>query len=741
MKKKMPKNEIFENIEKGMMEVIDMLDNDQETNVSILSTNSSGLIINRDKKKMKPSDMIKQNKNRIKELEKTIATLDTFFEKGDDCVSPLTREIVLDNEYDLLKKELFLLFPKSKIFITVTASKIKDGEKKVIHDPPMTSINKCNGTEIEKLQILYKWIKDAQKNIPIQEIPKNFDDHLKKNFSMSFKHDGLALSLEYENGILIKAGLRSKSGMDGINVTDKTQYIKGIPQQLPLPITCKIRGEVETDIPEFERVSEQLGDNAKMNPRAHTAGSMNQKTADKMKDRGLRFVAYNILSLEHPPYTTEIERAKWATRVLKLNFVKTIPFKIETLRLFEDQHRKLDFMVDGVVISVNNLQYQEELGNSGNKDTGNPKGKLAWKFKDEVKTTIVQDIVWQTGRTGNVTPVLVINPIQLEGTTVSKCTAHNIGIIRNNNIGIGSKVEIIKSGKIIPKLHKVVEPKGKINSPKCCPSCNSDLIEKKGANGALTLICNNADCPAQGTKNLNHYLKILGAKGIAESTINKLVDTGLVQKRSDFYKLTLNNLLNNGFPERTSILILARIWMISSPEQEKNNNILKEKLKKITIITIPIDKFIASFGMDGAGKEVGRLLSKKYGDFDKIRNLQYNDLEAIDGIGSVIAKSVHDFFSINKNEVNQLLQFINFEIITKKSGPLKDKSFVLSGALDMGKNYWKKQIEDNGGEVKSSVGKKINYVVAGPGSGAKSDKAEELGIPIIDEEDLEKMLN
>jgi len=242
-----------------------------------------------------PSADVKRVKEQIKRIEKTITSLDTAFEKGDDCVSPYTYNVVLDNEYDALKKYLFDIHPKSKIFKTVTASKAKAGQKNIVHNPPMTSINKCNGSEVEKEKILKKWFEDCRKITTDTSFPKSYEEWLKKFFCMSFKHDGLALSLEYENGILTKAGLRSKSGKDGIDVTDKTRYIQGIHQQIALPITCKIRGEVETTISEFERVSEELGANAKANPRAHTAGSMNQKTAEKMKNRGLRFTAYNIL--------------------------------------------------------------------------------------------------------------------------------------------------------------------------------------------------------------------------------------------------------------------------------------------------------------------------------------------------------------------------------------------------------------------------------------------------------------
>lgn len=684
--------------------------------------------------------MTKKN-NRIKELEKIIKSLDTAFHiTGDDCINAITGEIVSDNEYDALKVELFNLFPESKIFTTVTASKTKTDGKKVIHDPPMTSINKCNGTDVEKDKILNKFFEDCRKIDMDLSGQKYYPTWLEKFFCMSFKHDGLALSIEYENGILKRAGLRSKSGKDGIDVTEKTRHIYGIPQQLPLPLTCKIRGEVETTVSEFEYQCDKLGDKAKANPRAHTAGSMNQKTAEQMEDRGLRFTAYNILNLEDPPYTTEIERAKWAVRVLRLNYVKTISFTMDKLTTFENQHRRLDFKVDGVVISINDLELQADMGTSGNKETGNSKGKLAWKFKDEIKTTTVRDILWQTGRTGNVTPVLIIDPIELEGTTVSKCTAHNVGIIKNLKIGIGSKVEIIKSGKIIPKLHKVVEAKGKVNPPKDCPSCGDGLLEDKGSAGALRLFCDNAECPSQGIKNLNHYLKIIGVKGIAESTIAKLMDAGLVQKRSDFYKLLGGPLYISGFTERTTTLILSRVWMIPSPEQEKDNDVLLAKLRKIKTITIPMEKFFASFGMDGAGKEVGRILSKKYKDFDKIRNLTITELESIDGIGFITAQSVTDFFRKNKNEVDELLKFIELEAPSGKSGKFNGKKFVLSGSMDMGKEYWRTEIENSGGEVKSSVSKKVDYVIAGDGSGAKSEKAEELGIPILDEEALETML-
>lgn len=675
-----------------------------------------------------------ETNERIKCLEKTIVALDTSFETGNDCLNPFTGEVVLDNEYDAFKKELLTICSESKIFKSVTASKTKISNKKIVHDPPMTSISKCNGSEEEKKEILNKWFGDCRK-IDTKSPSASF-------FCMSYKHDGLALSCEYEKGKLTKVGLRSKSGVDGIDVTAKTKYIDNLPQTLPLPITCTIRGEVETTISVFNKVSEQLGENAKANPRAHTAGSMNQKTAEKMKDRGLRFTAYNILKIDNPPYSTEIERYIWATKTLKLNFVKTVIFNASLLKIFEDNHRRLDWMVDGAVISVNDLALQKQLGHSGNKNTGNPKGKIAFKFKDEVKKAIVKSVIWQTGRTGNITPVLIFDGISLEGTTVSKCTAHNLGIIKNNNIGVGSEIEIIKSGKIIPKIHKVVKAQGSASIPRKCPSCNYDLIKVDGAGGALSLICNNNECPAQNIKNLNHWMTILGVKGIAEKNIERLVDIGLIQKPGDFYRLTIPNLISAGITERTAVLTVSRIWMINSPENIKDNTLLIDSIKdhqNTGKIKVSMGKFFAAFGMQAAGQSTGEILEKEIGDWQKIKISTVSELEVFDGIGPIMAQEIVSFFQKNKAMVEDVEQYFRFK--TKiLGGKLEGKKFCLSGSLDEGKQKWKKAIESQGGEIKSSVSKTLDYLVAGDGSGAKTDRANDLGIKILTTDGLIDLL-
>jgi len=682
------------------------------------------------------------SKPRIKELENIVKALDTAFEVGDDCIDPISGEIVSDNEYDALKQELFDLSPKSKIFDGVTASTVKTSKDKIIHNPPMTSINKCNGSEEEKSSILLEWIKSTQKSLPLDKIPKDYSTHLKNNYCMSYKHDGLALSCVYEDGELQSVGLRSKSGIDGIDVTDKSKYIEGIHQTLSLPISCTIRGEVETLISVFEEVSESLGDNAKANCRAHCAGSMNQKTAEKMKDRGLRFTSYNIIGLEDPPYLTEIERAEWANDKLNLNFVKTIPLSLNMLKTFEDNHRRLDFMVDGVVISINNLEEQEACGRNGDKATGNSKGKLAFKFKDQTSRVIVTDIVWQTGRTGSSTPVLIFDGVSLEGTIVSRCTAHNLGFIIKHGIGIGSEIEIIKSGKIIPKVHKVITTSKEKNIPELCHSCSSELIIVDGQDGAESLVCNDMDCPAQNIKNLNHWMKTLGVKGIAGATIERLIDSGLVQKPGDFYRLTVKDLMDAGFRERTSTLIVSRSWMIRDPEQIKDNSILSKEIEKACCgrIKMPLWKFFAAFGLKSAGKEVGKILEAGIGNWEDIKTTSPEQFEKFEGIGPIMAKEIVKFFQDNTSVVEDVEQYFDLQVKASPTGKLSGKSFVLSGNLDGGKAKWQDAIEKQGGAIRGSVSKKIDYLVAGEGSVGKTKQADGYKITILTVSDLEEIL-
>jgi len=671
-------------------------------------------------------------KDRIKDLEKLIIHLDTLYENGEECIDPSTNEVISDNEYDALKKELYQLDPNNDIFKNVTAS-TKAISDKMLHNPPMTSINKCNGTQEEKEEILKKWMDDYYKMFP---------EKGKEDFCMAYKLDGIALSINYSGGSIVSAGLRSRNGVDGSNVTEKMKYIQNIPQKLPLPLTLTIRGEIETHKKDFDIICKELensGEEVKSNPRAYTAGCMGRKYAEEIKDARLQFTAYSILNFKNPPYKTEIERAKWAEENLGIKFVKLIPFSYAYLKSFEEIHKKLDFMVDGCVISVNNLEKQNEMGTYGNSVKANPKGKIAFKFSDMIAKVKVKNIIWQTGRTGNITPILNFDKVELEGTQVQFCTAHNWGNIKNNKIGIGTEIEIIKSGKIIPKIKKVIESKGEVIFPSTCPSCGEKTTVKKGGEDTLSLICTNKFCSAKKIQTLNHYLSVIGCKGISDSIITKLTENNLVKEIADFYRLEYKDLLKIGFKERTAILILARIAMINNPEQEKENYKLLQLLQNKQKVNIKFETFFASLGIDSSGKECGRILAEKYTKIEEIFNLTEEEILQLDGIGPITAKNICEYFKVNKKQIEDLLNYVNIDIKVN-TGILKGKTFCLSGNLEGGKDKWKEIIEKNGGNIKSGVSKKIDYLLAAEGSGLKTEQAIKYNVKIITEEDLENMI-
>ena len=332
-------------------------------------------------------------KDRTKELERIISHLDTLYERGNDCIHPDTGIQVTDGEYDGLRRELKELAPKSKLFQTATASKVQSAVKKVVHDPPLTSIEKASHEIVEKQEeMLFKWLvgsvedEDKAKRTTIKgktykdepvELPKDY-------FYAAYKLDGVALALYYEDGKLARAGLRPRDGINGEDVTEQCQHVDGIPEKLKQKVTCSIRGELICKLKDFEKVQidlEKAGEKLRANPRNHAAGGIRQfKDPTKTKRMRLSFIAYTIEAQADPPYKTELERAKYCNDELGVPYIPTKIFKFEDLAKMEDGIPKLDFEVDGVIIGVNDLEAQEQLGRHGDPVTGNPKGKIRGSF-------------------------------------------------------------------------------------------------------------------------------------------------------------------------------------------------------------------------------------------------------------------------------------------------------------------------------------------------------------------------
>lgn len=696
------------------------------------------------------------NKNAADDLERVIAHLDTRYEQGLECLHPGTGIIVTDGEYDGLRRSLKALRPDSKLFDSATASELVSPALKVVHDPPMTSIEKASHEDIaNQEEQLFKWLEKGVA-VAAQDIldgkqqtakGKTYKDepvtYPSDYFYQAYKLDGVAIGIYYEDGKLVRAGLRPRDGINGEAVTDQVKFVSGVPEKLPKKITCSIRGELICKLSDFEVVQKELSDSGeklRANPRNHTAGGIRQfKDPKKTKSKRLSFVAYSIESLDNPPFKTEIERYKFCNDVLGVPYIEAKPFKFEDLQKMEDGIPDLDFEVDGVIIGVNNLEDHEQLGRHGDPRTGNPKGKIAWKFREEEATPVIKEIEWQTGRTGKLTSVAIFDAVRLAGTNVSRATLHNAGFMERNQITIGSKIAVRKAGKIIPKVTGVISGEGKPDFPKQCPSCQSPTKLQEGAGEMLELICENADCPAQNISSLCHFLATVGVLGLGESRVTQLVEGEAVTIPADFYRLDVERAMETGLTVRQSTLAVAAIQMIPAPDKMETDA-LDEAIEaaKQSKKTIPLWQVFASFGIGSAGKSAGKALSAHFGSLEKIRRATIEELEAVDDVGSITAEAIHSYMEENAIEIDALLEFVEPEV-PESGGSLDGKTFCFSGGFPEGKKHWEKEVEQRGGKCSGSVSKKTNYLVAGPGSGSKSEKAKKLEIPIITTDELEKL--
>ncbi len=664
-------------------------------------------------------------------LKRIVVHLCNLYEAGDDCVHPDLDRIVTDQEYDVLFA-LFLKVPSDTHAVATPSDLAIDPDANTIkHNPPLTSISKANGDDKEKT--LADWL--GQYNGPLVK---------------ALKRDGVACAIYYRKGKLVAAGLRPRGGIEGEDVTANVKFVESIPETLPEKVDISIRGELECRISTFEKINAQLAATGKKtyaNPRNYTAGSIRQfKRPQDTAARQLSFTAYCIewQGSGNPPYKTEYERALWCAKTLKIPHVRIEKLNRKTaiaeMQALEDLVPDLDYEVDGAVLSVDNLEDAEQLGRHGNRSTGNPKGKLAWKFKEQSAIVTVDTVDWQVGRTGQLTPVLNFDPVQLAGTQVARATGHNLGNMQRDEITEGTKIRIIKSGKIIPYVVEVVGGKRGTGHPRKCPSCHSQLSVIDGSGDNKELVCVNTQCPAQAVRGLAHYLTTLGVKGLGESTVEKLVASG-VKTPVDFYKLTLSQLQRAGLSERQSLLVLAAVHMLPRPKvtKMKDNGTLAKWIQTAakTKKRIPLGVLIAAFGVPTVGNSTGKALVSHFRTFSKIRRASLDSLLEVEDIGELTAKRIREFFKLNAAFVDEILEFVAPE--GPKTGKLTGKTFVFTGGLPNGKDYWKAKVENEGGKVTGSVSKATSYVVVGDNPGSKADKAAALQVTTLDVDSLQKL--
>ena len=655
----------------------------------------------------------------------------------------LNRPVISDYEFDQKMKELEALekqFPEFALPDSPTQRVGGEPVKEfatVTHKYPMMSLSN---------------------SYSIGEI-KEYDARVQKltgravEYVCELKYDGLSISLTYENGLLVRAVTRG-DGVRGDGVTHNVKTIRSIPLRLrgDYPPELEIRGEVFMPHDAFKRLNrerEEIGEAPFANPRNAAAGSLKMQDPAEVARRGLDCFLYYIPH-ELPGIKTHYESLKYAAKLgfkvsKNIALCKNMDEITEFINDWDKGRESLPYDIDGIVIKVNDLQLQKELGYTAK----SPRWAIAYKFKAERVETELLSIDYQVGRTGAITPVANLKPVFLAGTTVKRASLHNSDIIKTLDVRIGDTVYVEKGGEIIPKIVGVnLEKRPPDAQPVIfitdCPECGTPLVRKEGE---AAHYCPNEDgCPPQIKGKLEHFIsrKAMNIDSLGEGKIEILYDSGLVKNVADLYDLTYDKLFG-----------LEKIIPAEDGKKEKKisfrekttENILKgiEASKKV-----PFPRVLYALGIRYVGETVAKKLALHFKSIDNLRNASFDELVNVEEIGEKIAGAVIDYFK--KEEHLQIIERlrnhgVQMEIKEEDVEPVTDilggRTFVVSGVFERhSRDEIKKLIERYGGKNNSSISSKTDYVLAGANMGpAKKEKAEKLGIPIISEEEFEKMIS
>ena len=560
----------------------------------------------------------------------------------------------------------------------------------------------------------------------------------KVEYVMEPKIDGLACSLIYENGKLVRAATRG-DGVVGENVTPNVRTIRSIPLTLKVPEgeavpeLLDVRGEVYMPRQAFMRLNEQRaerGESEFANPRNAAAGSLRQLDPQVTASRSLSFFAYYLVGEGAQPKHSESLAllARYGFKVSEnYKVVENIDEAIKYIGDFNELRQGLSYDTDGAVIKVNDVYQQRILGATG-KD---PRWATAYKYPPEQAETTLEDIDWRVGRTGVLTPTAVLTPVKLSGSVISRATLHNEDFIRAKDIRIGDRVVINKAGEIIPEVLRVVAEKRtgdekEVEIPNVCPECGW-RVERQGEEAAIR--CTNPHCPALGREGLIHFVSrdAMNIDGCGPSVINALLDAGLVRDAADLYSLRKEDLLKlERMGEKSADNLLAAL-----AESKKNE----------------LDKLLFALGIRHVGAKVARILATEFGSMEKLQQAQPEELAQIRDIGDKIAESAVTWLNVPANiDLVERLAAAGLTMTftppaSQEDNPFFGKTLVFTGTMPtLGRAEAKTMAQDVGAKVSGSVSKKTDYVIAGAEAGSKLEKAQQLGVTVIDEAEFLRML-
>ncbi len=652
-----------------------------------------------------------------KEVVEEVERLRELIRKYDYYYYVLNNPLVSDAEYDELKRRLIELERKYPELITPDSPTQRVGAPprkefpNVQHSVPMLSLE--DARDEEEIKEIYERI--------VKVVGREAE------FCIEPKFDGSSLELVYEKGILVRAITRG-DGYVGEDVTLNARTIRSVPLRLFEDISIEIRGEVVISKENFRKLNEELinkGEKPFANPRNAAAGSLMQLDSRITAQRPLDFIVWGFGKSEEK----FVKQSEFLKRAQELGFkvpnpkvVRSLEEIIETYRQWEKERDKYPYELDGMVVKVNDIELWEKLGYTARA----PRWAFAAKFKPREKTTKILGVVWQVGRTGIITPVAELQPVEIGGAVVSRATLHNVEILRKLKVKIGDTVVVSRAGDVIPQIIKPIEElrvgqEKDIEIPEKCPVCGGEVAME-----GPFLKCLNLSCPAKLSASIKHLAKreAFDIEGLGDKTAKLLVERGLVKDIADIFKLRKEDIKRlPGFSDVSAEQLVLAI----------------DRAKRVRL-----DRFIYALGIPGVGEATARILAEKFKELSSLMNASRFDLMKIRGIGPETADAIVKFFSDerNRNSINKMLEYgVVVYWGEERKGPLSGKVFVFTGELDCcPRSKAKEMVEELGGQTSDTISKRVHYLVVGKNPGSKLQKAQKLGIKILTEEEFLKIL-
>ena len=647
-----------------------------------------------------------------------------YYEDDNPAISDFEYD-KLSNEIKYIERKYPDLVKKEKSVNQHVGGAVKKGFKEVEHEVPLQSL----------LDVFsFEEVEDFDKKVRKQA--EEYGEEV--SYSVETKIDGLSAAIKYKNGVLVQGATRG-NGLVGEDVTENIKTIKTVPHNLKDKINITVRGEVFIGTEDFEKMNEEreiLGKPLFANARNCAAGSLRQLDSKLTAERPLDIFIFNVQKWDDNKYNSHIDQLNY----LEKQGFNVIPYRmrcntyeeiIEAIEKIGNLRDTLGFGIDGAVIKVDSLSLREKMGTTYKV----PHWAIAYKYPPEAKETILKDIVIQVGRTGTLTPVAILEPVKVAGSTISKTTLHNEDFIKEKGLKIGDKVIVQKQGDVIPEVIRVVTEKRTGNEkdfemPKTCPICGAPTERVEG--GAFVK-CTGVECPAQVLRNIVHFVSKDGMDidGLGYKIVESLIEKGYIKNIADLYSLTVEQFAS--LKEHPDKSMKFATNLVNAIEESKNQDLYK---------------LITALGIRQIGVKGAKNLIKRYKSIEELKNATVEDMAEIQDVGEITAESIYSFFH-NEQTIDLLdrlekagvnMKSLSSEEITDNR--FKGMTFVLTGSLEKyTRDEAQEIIEKFGGKASGSVSKKTTYVLAGEEAGSKLRKAEELGITIISEKEFEEMIN